>query len=328
VPGQDIAARTTIKQLYVSGTIVDGFSSVPSAEVPSFRESSEVYARHVLGVVLPGTNILIVIDGGDAALHGSASRLVAETLELLPSDSPTHVRGLSAGDFQQYWPSIVGKGALAHRLIVDLRTTPEANLQRLTEAFLKVASSHEMMARLYLSAMGIILIGRFSSETLVQAASSRRAYSSLPKWRLKRVVEHIDAHLGEDIRLSDLAAEARLTRMHFAAQFKAATGVRPHEYLLRRRIARAQELLLDSHETIVGVALTVGFRTQAHFTTVFKRFVGETPYRWRRVAMEHRASADFPDQRAERTDLQALQQSGLKGPAPRHASFLTPAWPE
>jgi AraC-like DNA-binding protein len=69
--------------------------------------------------------------------------------------------------------------------------------------------------------------------------------------------------------------------MHFAAQFRAATGLRPHEYLIRRRIERAQELLLTSRLSLVDIAMDVGFRTQAHFTTVFGRFVGETPSVWR-----------------------------------------------
>ena len=67
--------------------------------------------------------------------------------------------------------------------------------------------------------------------------------------------------------------EARRERRH--------TGVRPHEYLLRRRIERAQELLKQTGVTLVDIALTVGFQSQAHFTTVFKRFVGDTPYQWR-----------------------------------------------
>jgi AraC-like DNA-binding protein len=69
-----------------------------------------------------------------------------------------------------------------------------------------------------------------------------------------------------------------LTRMHFAAKFRRATGLRPHEYLLRRRIEHAHQLLLSSEHNVFDVALSRGFRSQAHFTTVFKRFVGETPY--------------------------------------------------
>jgi AraC family transcriptional regulator len=69
--------------------------------------------------------------------------------------------------------------------------------------------------------------------------------------------------------------------MHFAAQFRAAVGMRPHQYLLKRRIERAEALLKQAEISLVEVALTVGFQTQAHFTTVFKRFAGDTPYQWR-----------------------------------------------
>jgi AraC-like DNA-binding protein len=71
--------------------------------------------------------------------------------------------------------------------------------------------------------------------------------------------------------------------MHFAAQFRAATGIRPHEFVLRRRIERAQDMLRDSALPLAQVALDVGFQTQAHFTTVFRDHVQETPGRWRQL---------------------------------------------
>jgi AraC family transcriptional regulator len=105
--------------------------------------------------------------------------------------------------------------------------------------------------------------------------------SGLSKWRLKRATEYVMANLAEPISLADIAAATGLSRMHFAAQFRVATGLRPHEYLLQRRIERAQELLLSSHLPLVDIAFDVGFKTQAHFTTVFSRVVGETPNVWR-----------------------------------------------
>jgi AraC-like DNA-binding protein len=115
----------------------------------------------------------------------------------------------------------------------------------------------------------------------IGAGSADRQTRALQKWRLKRVVEYVDDHLADKLTLSDLAGVAGLSRMHFAAQFRAATGRRPHEYLLRRRIQRSEELLCQSTMPLVEVALTVGFQTQAHFTTVFKRIVGDTPHQWR-----------------------------------------------
>ncbi|WP_312016198.1 helix-turn-helix transcriptional regulator [Bradyrhizobium vignae] len=57
--------------------------------------------------------------------------------------------------------------------------------------------------------------------------------------------------------------------------------MRPHDYFLKRRIDRAKELMQRADVSLIDIALAVGFQTQAHFTTVFKRFTGETPYRWR-----------------------------------------------
>jgi AraC-like DNA-binding protein len=118
-------------------------------------------------------------------------------------------------------------------------------------------------------------------EGFAHAPPAGRPIGGLQKWRLRRVAEYVDSHLSKKITLSDLAAVAGLSRMHFASQFRIATGLRPHEYLLRKRIRRADELLRHTTMTIVEVALSVGFQTQAHFTTVFKRIVGSTPAQWR-----------------------------------------------
>lgn len=131
-----------------------------------------------------------------------------------------------------------------------------------------------------------------------QVTAHGRQVQALQKWRLKRVVDYIDASLSSKITLGDLAAIAGLSRMHFASQFRVATGVRPHEFLLQRRIRRAEQLMSDTTMTIMEIALTVGFQTQAHFTTVFKRFSGCTPRRWR-VSNHMRPRTEFDPAAAE-----------------------------
>jgi AraC family transcriptional regulator len=120
----------------------------------------------------------------------------------------------------------------------------------------------------------------------VEIELRRRQVQPLQKWRLKRVVEYVDLHLSAKITLAELAAVAGLSRMHFASQFRAATNLRPHEFVLRRRVQRAEELLQNTTTPIVEIALSIGFQTQAHFTTIFKRFVGSTPHRWRAVGRD------------------------------------------
>lgn len=55
----------------------------------------------------------------------------------------------------------------------------------------------------------------------------------LPSDRLRRVLDYLHAHLGEELSLRQLAAVVELSPHHFAACFKQSTGVAPHQYVLR-----------------------------------------------------------------------------------------------
>ncbi len=110
----------------------------------------------------------------------------------------------------------------------------------------------------------------------------RHSPGCLTLWRLKRVHAFVDGHIDEPLRLADLAAAAGLSRMHFAAQFRAATGMRPHTFVVSRRIDRAKTLMATTDSTLVTVALEAGFQSQAHFCAIFKQQTGMTPSRWRR----------------------------------------------
>lgn len=138
----------------------------------------------------------------------------------------------------------------------------------------------------YRDALCLAIVARLTAvavgNSVAGSADATRGRRGLLRWRLNKVRDYVDANLADSITLSDLAAAAGLSRMHFAAEFRSATGMRPHDYILRRRIERSCELLLSTDMPIVQVALEVGFQTQAHFTTVFKRFVQTTPFRWRR----------------------------------------------
>lgn len=147
------------------------------------------------------------------------------------------------------------------------------------------------------------ITGSGSAEPEASSARRRHPCAAPPEWRMKRVVEHVEAHLCEPITLGDLAVAAKLTRMHLAAQFRVATGLRPHEYVLRRRVNEAKRLLLEESLSIVEIALTVGFQTQAHFTTVFGRFVGDTPYRWSRERLAERKPVTASRRGGERTEM-------------------------
>ena len=140
---------------------------------------------------------------------------------------------------------------------------------------------------LYAESVGQTLVMHVARIDLSQPTAS-----ALPKWRLKRVQEHIDTHLDQALSLADLAAVAGLSRMYFAGQFRAATGYRPHDYLLYQRIESAKSILSSTDMPLAEVALSVGFQAQARFSTVFKRLAGQSPARWRRAI---RSERQFPD---------------------------------
>jgi AraC family transcriptional regulator len=73
-----------------------------------------------------------------------------------------------------------------------------------------------------------------------------------------------------------------MTRFHFIRTFKQATGIPPHQFMIRRRIDRAKELLAEPHTAIADVATKSGFRSAAELTRAFRRIVGTPPSSYRR----------------------------------------------
>jgi AraC-like DNA-binding protein len=157
----------------------------------------------------------------------------------------------------------------------------DTTVDSLARALLEADRIGGSFGQLYADYLSIAIIARLLASANRLATHERPKVGELARWRLKRAIDYVEARLDKPVSLADVASSAGLTRMHFAAQFRAATGLRPHEYLLRRRIERAQEMLLGTDMSLVDVALSVGFQTQAHFTSVFKRYAGQPPRAWR-----------------------------------------------
>lgn len=154
-------------------------------------------------------------------------------------------------------------------------------IERLGMALLGADELGSPFGRLYADSISLAIVTRLIDTARKRSAAERPKASALAKWRLQRAMDYIEGNLSEPVSLADLASVSGLTRMHFAAQFRAATSMRPHEYLLRRRVECAQDMLRRSNEPIMDIALRVGFQTQAHFTSTFRRFVGQPPHAWR-----------------------------------------------
>ena len=115
---------------------------------------------------------------------------------------------------------------------------------------------------------------RSSIDSEVSSLLSRRG--------LQRIDDFIEANLSNSFSNSDLACQVHLPQLHFFRAFKAATGQTPHQYVLSRRITRAQDLLAAGDMSLSEIAYACGFASQSHMTDVFRGKLGITPGQYRR----------------------------------------------
>lgn len=144
--------------------------------------------------------------------------------------------------------------------------------------------------------LGAGTLDRLLAESLVSAVALRTAqrHGRLPtsvqrapdlaRNRLRRVLDYIEAHLGDELSLVELAEVARINPCHLSKSFKAALGIGLQRYVIQRRIERAKALLTQTGMPLVAIAQDLGFSDQSHFTNVFRREIGTTPARFRAQA--------------------------------------------
>jgi AraC family transcriptional regulator len=98
---------------------------------------------------------------------------------------------------------------------------------------------------------------------------------------LRRVLAYIDADVGRDIALADLAQLVGISKNHFIRGFRAATQRTPYAYLVERRLARAVDALRHSTMSVERIARDSGFRSAPGFSNVFKKHYGMSPSKFR-----------------------------------------------
>jgi AraC-like DNA-binding protein len=111
---------------------------------------------------------------------------------------------------------------------------------------------------------------------------------SSPRAALQRARDLIDTQYAQPLDLDELARIANFSRYHFLRAFRRAFHATPHEYLIRKRIERAKELLAQSQLTVTEICFEVGFESLGSFSTLFHKLVGWSPSIYRARAWEMR----------------------------------------
>lgn len=146
-----------------------------------------------------------------------------------------------------------------------------------------------LVAALLLKASKTIAIDRAAAKALVaqvfetlDATDESAPPGGLATWQVKRVDSYIETHLAETITVDQLASHAKLSASYFRRAFEASVGDTPHAHILRKRIAFARKLMLESRAPLAEIALDCGMADQSHLNRVFRRFTGTSPHAWRR----------------------------------------------
>jgi YesN/AraC family two-component response regulator len=123
----------------------------------------------------------------------------------------------------------------------------------------------------------------------------------LPNRGLQRAVAYVETRLHTHVSLDQVAREAGMSKFHFCRVFKSELGLTFREFLARRRIARAVELLRDPDRSLTDIYIEVGFKDMSHFSRVFRKLVGQSPSRFRRLAAE--TAAEVGGSRGDAGDM-------------------------
>ncbi|WP_181916881.1 helix-turn-helix domain-containing protein [Paraburkholderia sp. BL27I4N3] len=181
---------------------------------------------------------------------------VAEQMELGGS------RELSLGDAMQFRdPLIAAMLSALHRAAAD-----PSDSRLYVDALVHALAAH--------------LLQHYARGRPGPAATPARPERLVPR-RVRRVTDYIRANLDGDLAISELAAQAGLSSFHFARVFRRETGETPHQYVSRLRLEEAARLLRATGQTVLQIAIAVGFENASHFSVQFKRGYGVTPLAYR-----------------------------------------------
>lgn len=231
-------------------------------------------------------------------LSGGGQHWFRHSVGVVESDTTPAGILLHGNDYQREWARWQGTPGhsvaikftpqVVNRLVkgmpdFDLVTTDEIfdpKIQWFVRELLEEAQRGAPGGALYAESLSCALIAY-----LARGYGNRQSYDQpaggLSLINRGRVTDFIEAHLGEQLSITELAEEVGLSPHHFSRCFTVSFGQPPHRYVLQRRIEAARKMLMFSSRPIAEIAVDLGFYSHAHFTRVFREHSGMTPTRAR-----------------------------------------------
>jgi len=129
-------------------------------------------------------------------------------------------------------------------------------------------------------AAGLLSAMRLTVASLILETARHHEQTSKPATHTSmavHLIDHMERHLAEPISMDALATRARTSRARLFANFKRETGMSPNDWLQRRRIKAATDLLRTTNRKLEDIAAACGFTSAPYFCHVFRKYTGTTP---------------------------------------------------
>jgi AraC-like DNA-binding protein len=159
-------------------------------------------------------------------------------------------------------------------MIVPSLPAHDPLLQHLALVLQTAVEGEGVAGQIYAESLADALVVHFLKRYAAVRPALQEVTGGLSPSKLRRTIAYIQAHLAQELSLATLAAVAQTSPAHFARLFKHATGLAPHQFVIRSRMAHARRLLAATDVSLIDIGLQLGCADQSHFTVLFRAHVG------------------------------------------------------
>jgi AraC family transcriptional regulator len=159
--------------------------------------------------------------------------------------------------------------------------TRDPRIESIGLMLLSELQQENLGSKLYIDSLANVLAVHLLRQYSATKTDLPTYEGGLPQHQLRQVVEYINEHLDQEIKLADLAGVLGMSQFHFSHLFKQAIGTSPYQYLLQQRVERAKQLLKQTDQSIMDIAFSCGFNSHSHLTKQFRNLTGITPKAYR-----------------------------------------------
>jgi AraC family transcriptional regulator len=175
--------------------------------------------------------------------------------------------------------TLVGKSDALELLPEFKQRDPQ--LEAIALLLLHELQQQEFSSSLYIESLSNVLAVHLLRQYVATKPNLPIYEGGLPQRQLLQVLDYIQECLHQDIKLADLASLLDMSPFHFSHLFKQSIGTSPHQYLLQQRIERTKQLLKQTDQSIMDIALLCGFNSHSHLSKQFRQQTGITPSAYR-----------------------------------------------